>query len=647
MADGNNQNKKSTVRGQDLARCYHRWLGIPPSEFPPPTHRLLGVGSQEKDKEVIRDAYIRQQQFVRRLLKTKHNQAAKRVLANLKRAESTLLKRAEASEPFPSSSNANNRGPTNRSAWKIACGTSWAQFSIGIALLVCVSIFKVSQLLFVTSPIEQVEVLEMPPAAPIFADDAVITIQEGQNWTFAPFVVNPAGPRDQLEFALGDSAPAGMAIFPRVGLISWQPKTSASPQRIDVPCFVTQQVSGRVANTTLTLNVVDSPTQMFVRGSTEANVDVDRQSIAPIRSTLESVEPTIPRATDEEDINALPAAVVAAAQPVLSLNDKTDIYQALTVPPKVNYGISSEGWLSISIPNLVYDPNQPLTMECWLFPELRHGGACIMGAKNGGPFMTTQWNQTTFGGFRNEGVVANLNWHKTTHVAMTLGEGFVTMFLDGKLVGQEEVTSGSFETAEDQAFVIGGMFQRNSGSTDRSFIGVIDEVRISNIARYRERFSPAVRLEADEHTIVLYHFDAAEGDTAYDSSGNNRHAKISSGEWVEFEDEALRSSRLPPNRDERVMQISTDFEDRAVWTHGQDNDPTLVQAISEDTVRIGRDGHRSLGITAAFPTDYALQELDVTITPLKPEHNKWRFAGLLFPNRSQLGANINKGVFTG
>ena len=56
--------------------------------------------------------------------------------------------------------------------------------------------------------------------------------------------------------------------------------------------------------------------------------------------------------------------------------------------------------------------------------------------------------------------------------------------------------------------------------------GLIDEVRISKVARYDKDFTPAKRFEPDADTLALYHFDEGQGDVLKDSSGNGHHGKI-------------------------------------------------------------------------------------------------------------------------
>ncbi len=70
------------------------------------------------------------------------------------------------------------------------------------------------------------------------------------------------------------------------------------------------------------------------------------------------------------------------------------------------------------------------------------------------------------------------------------------------------------------------------GHDDWVYDGLIDEVRISSIARYDDDFTPVRRFESDEQTLALYHLDEGHGDIAHDASGNGRDVKIVLPSWV-------------------------------------------------------------------------------------------------------------------
>jgi hypothetical protein len=58
-------------------------------------------------------------------------------------------------------------------------------------------------------------------------------------------------------------------------------------------------------------------------------------------------------------------------------------------------------------------------------------------------------------------------------------------------------------------------------------------VRISASVRYSADFQPAEHFESDDATLVLYHFDEGNGETAQDSSSYKRHGMIRGGEcWI-------------------------------------------------------------------------------------------------------------------
>jgi len=64
------------------------------------------------------------------------------------------------------------------------------------------------------------------------------------------------------------------------------------------------------------------------------------------------------------------------------------------------------------------------------------------------------------------------------------------------------------------------------------FSGYIDEIRISKVARYNfpvggeEAFNPPRHLEADRHTLALWHFDDKEGVTLFSDASRNEHTLI-------------------------------------------------------------------------------------------------------------------------
>ncbi len=96
-------------------------------------------------------------------------------------------------------------------------------------------------------------------------------------------------------------------------------------------------------------------------------------------------------------------------------------------------------------------------------------------------------------------------------------------FVDGKLVGRQALKLDPLAIPTTDAMI---------GFAKNGFVGQIDEVRISKIARYSQDFAPAARFQPDADTLALYHMDEGQGDELKDSSGNNHHGKIVGAKWV-------------------------------------------------------------------------------------------------------------------
>ncbi len=112
------------------------------------------------------------------------------------------------------------------------------------------------------------------------------------------------------------------------------------------------------------------------------------------------------------------------------------------------------------------------------------------------------------------------------HVAISKkANGERKMFINGKLVSTN--TNAPAPADSDGAGSIG-----RSGSVNEGyFAGFIDEVRISDIARYQSNFSPPLsNLGEDANTVALWHFDEGYGQTTIDSSQNKLHGTLGKNE---------------------------------------------------------------------------------------------------------------------
>ena len=92
------------------------------------------------------------------------------------------------------------------------------------------------------------------------------------------------------------------------------------------------------------------------------------------------------------------------------------------------------------------------------------------------------------------------------------------------LIGTTAATIGTTEGGAQGPFCIGN---ENRNSSTELFQGRIDEVRISNVARYTATFTPQTTIfSTDASTVALYHLDEGTGQTLADASGNNRNGVL-------------------------------------------------------------------------------------------------------------------------
>lgn len=122
---------------------------------------------------------------------------------------------------------------------------------------------------------------------------------------------------------------------------------------------------------------------------------------------------------------------------------------------------------------------------------------------------------------------------KFVHVAAVFDGKSLKLFVDGLL--QKDVKEmTSIHKHSPHPFMIGAdPYGSGSGVKPHyPFYGVIDEVRISTVARYDKDFIPARRFEADGPTAALFHFDEGSGDLVRDASSNNYHGGIVGAKWV-------------------------------------------------------------------------------------------------------------------
>jgi hypothetical protein len=108
------------------------------------------------------------------------------------------------------------------------------------------------------------------------------------------------------------------------------------------------------------------------------------------------------------------------------------------------------------------------------------------------------------------------------HLAGVFDGATVRCFVDGQLVGEAK-GAGTRKANELPLFV--GADTSAKGEPMSHLAGCIDEVRISQVARYTAPFTPVARHERDAGTLLLLPCDIDFGPWTPDSSGHGRHAR--------------------------------------------------------------------------------------------------------------------------
>jgi len=135
-----------------------------------------------------------------------------------------------------------------------------------------------------------------------------------------------------------------------------------------------------------------------------------------------------------------------------------------------------------------------------------------------------------FDGYAQQVSSANLVLGMWQHIAMVVNGTQLQFFFNG--VADTPITLGSsadfsIEAGDNRLFV--GTYDGLGIWTN----GAIDEIRISDNARYSSSFTPQTTLySTDSDTIALYHFDEGTGTTVSDSSGNGYDMTEVSCTWI-------------------------------------------------------------------------------------------------------------------
>lgn len=136
-------------------------------------------------------------------------------------------------------------------------------------------------------------------------------------------------------------------------------------------------------------------------------------------------------------------------------------------------------------------------------------------------------------------------WHHIVWQFRVYGNGLEGIrFFDGEFAGSGGGSSSDFIIDNDNPLCIGGFPEGDKTSIyingnyeivdAMTFDGLIDEIRISNIERYKANDIIDInkRLDPDKNTIALWHFDEEVGSLSYKDASGNGHTLFASDNFT-------------------------------------------------------------------------------------------------------------------
>jgi len=113
-------------------------------------------------------------------------------------------------------------------------------------------------------------------------------------------------------------------------------------------------------------------------------------------------------------------------------------------------------------------------------------------------------------------------WTEWVHLALCVSGRRLRFYVDGSL--QQSIGFDERWKRGGGPLWIGA--DAGAGKYKHPFVGAIDEVRLSDHARYRRGFRPKTYLRVDRHTVFLHRFDRRDGKRLIDESERGLHAVV-------------------------------------------------------------------------------------------------------------------------
>ena len=161
------------------------------------------------------------------------------------------------------------------------------------------------------------------------------------------------------------------------------------------------------------------------------------------------------------------------------------------------------------------------TLEAWVRRTSQSGDTFILSASGSGGLFWGFRNGTEMGWGQvaivwDYNVAAGLSTNTWYHVALTRSGTSMRMFVNGSQIGSTQTNSTSYNLSTTS-------FNIGSQGANYYYDGYIDEVRVSNTARYTANFTaPAVAFVNDANTVFLMHANGTNASTTFTDDNGAR-----------------------------------------------------------------------------------------------------------------------------
>ncbi len=188
-------------------------------------------------------------------------------------------------------------------------------------------------------------------------------------------------------------------------------------------------------------------------------------------------------------------------------------------------------------------------------------------------FVTRDGKDNLVASLRSDSSDVNLSFGEWVHIAIARNDGITSLFLNGKEVDYSLDTNFSLRYSI-YALNIGARYW---GSYSRYLMGELDEIRISDTARYfhKQNFRPyrCMPFSTDSNTILLLHLDENSGNSLGDESRHFFNIKLRSSpnypNWVKenqkvsvlYEKEFKATAKVNKIGQSVVLSWATNFEE--------------------------------------------------------------------------------------